>query len=248
MVKTIIASLSILSLLLCCKKPEALPVIYTPVPTDSVITDTAMLPDTSIIRTYLALGDSYTIGQSVPEADRYPVQLAAQLNSENIKFKQPEIIAQSGWTTGNLLARLASDPPKKSSYDMVTLLIGVNNQYRERTQDEYQQEFTSLLTKAIQYAGNNNKRVFVLSIPDYSVTPFASGSNRALISNQIDSFNAINKSISLLHKVNYLDITGFTRLAASNPSLLASDGLHPSGIEYEVWVNNLIPMIRAVLQ
>lgn len=105
-----------------------------------------------------------------------------------------------------------------------------------------------MLTKAIEYAGNKKSRVFVLSIPDYSVTPFASGSNKALISKQIDSFNVINKAIALQHNVNYLNITGFTKLAAADPSLTASDGLHPSGIEYGVWAEHLVPMIRAVLQ
>ncbi len=225
-------------------------ILNNPVPPNPANTDTGIVqfPDTTGIKTYLALGDSYTIGQSVAETDRYPVQVVARLNSLNIKFNQPEIIAQTGWTTGNLLARLASAPPVNARYDIVTLLIGVNNQYRQRTQDEYRQEFTSLLTKAIEYAGNNNSRVFVLSIPDYSVTPFASGSNKVLISKQIDSFNVINKTIALQYNVNYLNITGFTQLAAADPSLTASDGLHPSGIEYGVWAQNLVPMIRDVLQ
>jgi lysophospholipase L1-like esterase len=253
MVKTIVALIALMCFMLCCKKPEtvryvtvpsnpAVPVpVYTPPPP-------VVIPDTAGFRTFLALGDSYTIGQSVPETDRYPVQVVGLLNRQNIKFNQPEIIAQSGWTTGNLLARLASAPPVNGKYDIVTLLIGVNNQYRRGTQAVYRQEFISLLTKAIQYAGNNNKRVFVLSIPDYSVTPFASNSNRDLISKQIDSFNVINKDIALQNNVNYLDITGFTRLAGANPSLLASDGLHPSGTEYKVWAENLLPMIRDVLQ
>lgn len=132
-----------------------------PVPPNAGNTDTGIVqyPDTAEIKTYLALGDSYTIGQSVAETERYPVQVVTRLNSLTIKFNQPEIIAQTGWTTGNLLARLASAPPVNARYDIVTLLIGVNNQYRQRTQDEYRQEFTSLLTKAIEYAGNRDYKV-----------------------------------------------------------------------------------------
>jgi lysophospholipase L1-like esterase len=247
MVKLIIISLSVLCLLLCCKKPQETVIFNIPYPTVPV-TDSLQLPDTGIIKTYLALGDSYTIGQFVPENDRYPVQVAALLNIQKIKFSQPEIIARSGWTTGNLLASLTAAPPLNAPYGIVTLLIGVNNQYQGRTQMEYRQEFTALLTKAIGYAGNNSKRVFVLSIPDYSVTRFANVSNKDLISKQIDSFNIINKEIALQYSSNYLYITDFTRLAGTNPSLLAIDGLHPSGTEYSIWAQELVPMITAVLQ
>jgi lysophospholipase L1-like esterase len=245
MLKTIVASISILCLLLSCQKPEA-----TYVPSNPVIpNNNPVVPsDTSLIRTYLALGDSYTIGQSVAINERFPVQAVTLLSSLHIKFSQPEIIAQTGWTTGNLLSAIGNTPPSKPSYDIVSLLIGVNNQYQHRTQDEYLQEFTVLLNKSIQYAGNNKRRVFVLSIPDYSVAPFANNSNTAQIAGEIDAFNAINKQIALQYSVNYLDITGFTRQAATNPSLIASDGLHPSGIEYGVWSDKLVPMIRAVLQ
>ncbi len=248
MFKTIIASLSLCCLLISCNKPAA--TAYTYVASNPVAPDTSrvVLPGTVGIKTYLALGDSYTIGQSVAVNERFPVQVTTQLNSLNIRFNQPEIIAQTGWTTGNLLAAITSTPASKPSYDIVTLLIGVNNQYQHRTTDEYGQQFTTLLLKAIQYAGNKNNRVFVLSIPDYSVTPFAANSNTAQIAMEIDAFNAINKQIALQYNVHYLDITGFTRQSATNPSLVATDGLHPSGIEYGIWANVLVPMIRAVLQ
>lgn len=226
-----------------CEKPQphySFPPVYPPV----TVVDTSSTNDTSFQRTYLALGDSYTIGQSVQENQRFPVQTVARLRNLQVNFKQPEIIAQTGWTTGNLLSRLDNTPPLRSAYDIVTLLIGVNNQYQGRTQEEYRQQFTTLLEHAVQYAGNNRQHVFVLSIPDYGVTPFASGSNTELIAKQIDSFNTINKTIALQYQVNYIDITGDTRRAATDPSLIASDGLHPSGTEYGVWASKLAAMIR----
>lgn len=230
-------------MLLSCEKPEARPSSNPVLP----VIDSIVVRDTTI-RTYLALGDSYTIGQSVAVNDRFPVQAVSLLNNQNIKFDQPEIIAQTGWTTGNLLSRLNNNPPLKSTYDIVTLLIGVNNQYQHRTQDEYRQQFTSLLERSIEYAGNRKKRVIVLSIPDYSVTPYASNSDKELIAKQIDSFNVINKTISQQYQVNYIDITGDTRLAAIYPSLIASDGLHLSGSAYAVWAAKLVPVIKVVLQ
>ena len=247
MLKTILGAVSLLCMFVCCKKPVTTQ--YT-MPASPVIPNdtTIILPDTLSGKTYLALGDSYTIGQSVAVSERFPVQVATKLSRLNIKFTTPEIIAQTGWTTASLLSSLGGAAPKKTAYDIVTLLIGVNNQYQHRSQEEYRQQFEILLIKSIQYAGNNKQRVFVLSIPDYSVTPFASGSNTAMIAMEIDAFNTINKKIALQYNVNYLDITGFTRLAATDPSLIAGDGLHPSGIEYSVWANNLAPMIQAALQ
>jgi lysophospholipase L1-like esterase len=243
MLKTILSSTTLLLVLLACEKPK---VNMPSLPYVPPVTDTINNNDTVIKRNYLALGDSYTIGQSVAVNERFPVQTVALLNNPIVKFEQPEIIAQTGWTTGNLLNRLASLPPLKTKYDIVTLLIGVNNQYQGRTKEEYSQQFTTLLQKSIQYAGDSNSHVFVLSIPDYSVTPFASGSNQAYIASQIDSFNAINKTISMQYNVKYIDITGDTRLAATNSSLIANDGLHPSGAEYAVWANKLAPMIRVL--
>ena len=237
---------------LSCKKDDVKTVL--PTVSDTVITtptdtmDTTGNTDTFSIHTYLALGDSYTIGESVPENERYPVQLASFLNSQNVPIYPPEIIARTGWTTGNLLSRLETDPPKRSTYDIVTLLIGVNNQYQRRPQSEYSQQFTTLLQKAIAFAGNRKKRVFVLSIPDYSVTPFAAGYDKAKIAAEIDEFNNINKNITESYGVSYLYITDHTRLAATDNSLIAPDGLHPSGKEYEVWAKRLLPIVKVVLQ
>ncbi len=207
-----------------------------------------VVTDTTAPRSFLALGDSYTIGQSVPVSDRFPVQTAQLLSGEGFKFSDPEIIAQTGWTTANLLSALGFVTSFKPSYEIVTLLIGVNNQYQRRTQQEYEDQFLILLNKAILFSGNRKSRVIVLSIPDYSITPFASGSDKALIAREIDSFNVINKTIAAEQGVNYLDITGASRLAANDPSLIATDGLHPSGVQYKVWAEALVPIVKKVLQ
>ncbi|MEO7293435.1 MAG: GDSL-type esterase/lipase family protein [Ginsengibacter sp.] len=148
------------------------------------------ITDTS--KTYLALGDSYTIGQSVLETERFPNQTASLLRAQGIKINDPKIIATTGWTTKNLIDALNASPPQ-NNYDVVSLLIGVNNQYQGRSIDEYKTEFTLLLNLAIQYAGNKPAHVFVVSIPDYSVTPFASGSDKPKIAAEIDQFNLENK-------------------------------------------------------
>ncbi len=193
-------------------------------------------------KTYLALGDSYTIGESVPDAGRFPVQTVNLLRLQNIQIKDADIVATTGWTTGNLLNALDTHPPKKN-YLYVTLLIGVNNQYQHRTLDEYKSQFTELLNRAISYAGNNKAHVFVLSIPDYSVTPFASGSDTAQIAKEIDKFNEENKTISLNEGVHYIDITSISRGAKNDPSLIAGDGLHPSAIQYKKWSELLAPLM-----
>jgi lysophospholipase L1-like esterase len=225
-----------------CEKEQT---VFTPVKNDTVVTVTP-LPDT--VFSYLALGDSYTIGQSVNVADRYPNQTTALLLKDSIKFFPPEIIAQTGWTTTNLLNKINTSPPAKKTYDIVTLLIGVNNQYQGLSQQQYRTEFTSLLNRSIQYTNNNAKRVIVLSIPDYSVTPYASGSDKIKIASEIDAFNMINKEISLTAGVGYLDITPSTRMAATDPELVAYDGLHPSGKEYAKWASRLYFMIKEALR
>lgn len=213
---------------------------------NTVVSAAAQAP-IGLYKNYLALGDSYTIGQSVGGAERFPAQTITLLYKDSLFFNNPEYIAQTGWTTGDLLNALSSSPPEKRTYDFVTLLAGVNNQYQGRSQQEYTVEFTALLNKAIQYAGNVSKRVAVLSIPDWSVTPFAAGSNTVLTSLQIDSFNMINKQIALAKGVNYLDITASTRMAATDASLIAADGLHPSGKEYAKWAQWLAGIMKVVL-
>ena len=193
---------------------------------------------------YLALGDSYTIGESVSKDQSFPYQLAAKLNQVGINMSSPEIIAATGWTTDDLIKAIKKNPRKK--YDLVTLLIGVNNQYKGYSSDIYREEFKELLNTATIYAGGNKTHVFVISIPDWSVTPFAKKSDRDLqqVSDQIDLFNAINKEETLRKGIQYVDITSGLRKTDSDPSLIAEDGLHPSGKVYGEWVELLSGFIK----
>ena len=197
-------------------------------------------------KTWLALGDSYTIGQSVAAADRFPAQTANGLKQSGINIGEPDYIATTGWTTTNLANAIATQNP--INHDVVSLLIGVNDQYQTHDTSGYRQRFASLLNKAIQLANGKTDHVFVLSIPDYSVTPFAAGSDTAQIRKEIDWFNAINSQVTQSYNIAYLDITPGTRLAKTNPALLAPDGLHPSGLEYKNWANRLAPMMLPVLK
>lgn len=197
---------------------------------------------------YLALGDSYTIGESVDPADRYPVQAVRLLNgTDHLSCQDPDIIAVTGWTTGNLLDALASLKPA-APYRMVSLLIGVNNQYQGRSQSEYRNQFALLLQKSILLAGNDPSHVLVLSIPDYSVTPFGRTRDTSLIAAQIDSFNGINRNLAADYKVHYIDVTTESRKAASDASLIAADGLHFSGKEYGCWARLMEPWLREMLR
>ena len=201
--------------------------------------------DTS--KKYLALGDSYTIGQSVAPEERFPNQVVHYLQDAQIKVQAPDIIATTGWTTRDLLNSLDNNTPR-NNYSIVTLLIGVNNQYQHRSLTEYKSEFTILLNRAIQYAGNIKSHVFVLSIPDYSVTPFASGSDTARIAREINDFNQVNQDVSQLIGIKWIDITGISREAKTNPALIANDGLHPSGLQYKRWADLLAPIVKEAIR
>lgn len=197
---------------------------------------------TSSIR-YLALGDSYTIGESVSENERWPNQLADLLG----KDVEVKIIARTGWTTSELWQGIQADtvtPP----YDMVSLLIGVNNQYRGYSMDEYRQEFVFLLNKAIEYAGGDKNKVFVVSIPDWGVTPFAQGQDAEKIANEINAFNQINNEEADKAGIAYVDVTPVSRTALNDTSLTASDGLHPSGKMYAEWAKLALPVAQQILK
>ncbi len=195
---------------------------------------------------YLALGDSYTIGESVDYDLNFPSQTTALLRRSGFSIDDPTIIAQTGWTTDELMNAITS-ANTPSRFDVVSLLIGVNNQYRAYPIDKYKQEFESLLKTAILFAGGQHSCVFVLSIPDWGVTPYAAGRDKNKISAEIDAYNAINRSIAENYKVRYIDITPETRNASSNIFLLASDGLHPSAIAYTEWAIKLSQEIMPVL-
>jgi lysophospholipase L1-like esterase len=197
--------------------------------------------------TLLCLGDSYTIGESVQPGENFPNQTIRLLRQYGYKFEDPEIVAKTGWTTDELQNAI-NRHQMKHSYDFVTLLIGVNNQYRGRTVEQYKTEFESLLKQAIGFANNNEEHVIVLSIPDWGVTPFAKDRDADQIAIEIDHFNAANKSITENYKTRYIDITPATREASKDSSLIAGDGLHPSAKEYARWSERLSLLIKSLLK
>lgn len=195
---------------------------------------------------YLALGDSYTIGESVHEEERWPDQLAKLLEGDGLK-SDVTILARTGWTVDELWQGIQAgeiDPP----YDLVSLLIGVNNQYRGHDTHEYREQFIFMLNKSIEYAGGDPNRVVVLSIPDWGVTPFASGRDPDQIAREIDEFNSVNREESEKAGVHYVDITPISRGAVTDTSLIAPDGLHPSGKMYALWAEKALPVVKEILQ
>jgi lysophospholipase L1-like esterase len=188
--------------------------------------------------TYLALGDSYTIGESVLLTESFPHQAVQALRQKGMNVTAPEIIAKTGWTTDELQTAI-NNHKFLPEYDFVSLLIGVNNQYRSYPVEQYEKEFEVLLKQAIKFAGGDAGHVVVLSIPDWGATPFAEGRDRQQIATEIDAYNAINKKISEHYNVHYTDITPGTKEAATDNTLVAADGLHPSGKEYERWAQKV---------
>ena len=226
-------TLVLLIFLLGCEKSAMNGMNKTPIP-----------PVNTSQLTYLALGDSYTIGEAVSQDQSFPYQLSAGLSKQGLNVAAPKIIAKTGWTTDELQAAIKTEG-LNAKFDFVTLLIGVNNQYRGYPIDTYRTEFRELLQTAIAFAGGNKTHVFVVSIPDWGATPFGKQSGRDLrtVSNEIDAFNAVGKQETLNAGASFTDITPGSRDASANLSLVASDGLHPSGNMYKNWANNLIPVI-----
>jgi lysophospholipase L1-like esterase len=195
---------------------------------------------------FLALGDSYTIGESVAPDERWPNQLATLLEAQGYEVPEPQIIARTGWTTGELSAGIDAAGPE-GPYELVSLLIGVNNQYRGLDRKVYQTEFRELLRRAIDLAGGEAGRVLVLSIPDWGVTPFAAGRDQGRIAAEIDAYNAINRAEAAKAGSCYVDVTPISRVAAGKASLIAEDGLHPSGEMYGEWAQLALPAALAAL-
>lgn len=193
---------------------------------------------------YLALGDSYTIGESVPVYENFPYQTVQLLRSKGLKVLAPEIVAKTGWTTDELMAGIEKTKLLQE-YNFVSLLIGVNNQYRGRSLEEYGQQFKILLSKAIYFAGGKKEHVFVISIPDWGATPFAEGRDRKKIAEEIDAFNRLKKKITLESNIQFIEITEGSRDAETDASLVAKDKLHPSGKEYAKWARKLAEAILA---
>jgi lysophospholipase L1-like esterase len=195
---------------------------------------------------YLALGDSYTIGESVAEHERWPNQLAGLLRTNDIST-EVTLIARTGWTTDELWQGIQAkhiNPP----YDLVSLLIGVNNQYRGLDIAEYREEFIFLLNKSIEYAGGDAKRIIVLSIPDWGVTPFAKSRDSKKIATEINLFNSVNREESEQAGVSYVDITPGSREAVTDSALIAADGLHPSGKMYAEWAEQAYLEVLKILE
>lgn len=197
-----------------------------------------------IQQTFLALGDSYTIGVSVDQAESWPFQLVNKLSSEGIVMAPPRIIAENGWTTTDLknaINEAALDFP----YDWVSLLIGVNNQYDGKSIADFRNEFEQLLSQAILFAGSKKERVFVVSIPDWGKTPFAKDRDREQIASEIDNFNQVIYESCARAGVIFIDITPLSRTIDIHPEYIAEDGLHPSGLQYKAWTEQIIPQFLA---
>jgi len=195
--------------------------------------------DTRPVR-FLALGDSYTVGEGVPHGDRWPDQLARLLRERGVHIRDPVIVARTGWTTDELDAGIDAARPN-GPFDLVTLLIGVNDQFRGRDLAEYGRRLEPLLRRTIDLAGGSSARVIVISIPDWGVTPFAAGRDAERIAQEIDAFNGANRAAATRVGASYADVTAVSRRAASDTGSLTSDGLHPSGTMYARWAEAVLP-------
>lgn len=196
---------------------------------------------------YLSLGDSYTIGESVAPEERWSMILSDMLRKNGVDLSDPEIIAQTGWTTAELTDGIKSRNPQ-GPYNLVSLLIGVNNQYRGQSLERYRTELQGLLKQAIGFAGGNSERVFMLSTPDWGVTPFAKGSDQAKIASEIDAFNQVAQEECTKLGIAFVDITPLSRTAKNDISQIANDGLHFSGKMYRQWAEKALPTVQRLLK
>ena len=197
---------------------------------------------------FLALGDSYTIGEGVATEERWPAQLARRLRAQGLAIGEPEVIARTGWTTDELATAIDAAAPQPP-HALVSLLIGVNNQYRGRPLDEYAAQFGALLATAIAQAGGESGRVVVVSIPDWGTTGFAraEGRDAAAIALAIDAFNAVARDATLGAGAAFVDVTTVSREAGDAPAMLVADALHPSAAQYALWVEEILPAAMRAL-
>ena len=210
---------------------------------------TAQMGDTKRPLKYLALGDSYTIGEGVSEEESYPNQLLARYNAESeMNFSPPTIIAKTGWTVAELEVGIKKSKKLTPPYDLVTLLIGVNNQYQGKPLDEFKLEFEKILLQAIGFAGNLPNHVIVLSIPDWGITPFAleKDSDQPKVKVEIDAFNKAKKEICKQYGVYFIEITDHYRTMGAQADMLVSDKLHPSGMIYKIWADKLYDQVKTL--
>jgi lysophospholipase L1-like esterase len=212
---------------------------------------TRVVPAMSVAKTsipYLALGDSYTIGEGASEADRWPVQLASLARAQGLNLASPDIIARTGWTTAELQEAIATSGNHRTDYGLVSLLIGVNNQYRGQSVELYRREFRQLLATAMAYAGGKASHVVVLSIPDWGQTPFAHDRDAVQIAHDIDQFNAVARAECRQAGIAYVDITDFTRSAVGDAHQFTSDGLHYTGAQMRQWASRALPVVQGLLK
>lgn len=233
-----IAAILLIFIFSNCSEGEEPLVVITPKNTTTPFVDVNLPRQLN----YLALGDSYTIGQSVCETCRFPEQLRKRLGDLNPKNTYAiKIIARTGWTTTNLISAINAENPT-SNYDLVTLLIGVNNQYQNKPFSVYEKEFPDLIFKAISLARGDRSNVIVVSIPDYAFTPFGKqSSNPSKISSEIDKYNAFAQKYCLEQNIEFVSITDITRQGFINPLLVAQDGLHPSELAYSLFLDRIFP-------
>lgn len=227
-------------MLSCLPEGTSVPPMPDPEPIDTMTIDTSTLH-------FLALGDSYTIGEAVSINKRWPIQLRDSLLAQGLTMEEPRIIARTGWTTDELIKAINGTRDLRETYELVSLLIGVNNQYRGYDTAQYHREFPILLEKAIDFAGGDTARVIVLSIPDYGATPFGNGANREKISKELDAYNAYAKEQAEDRGVVFFDITPISREGIDKPDLVARDGLHPSGLMYTRWVELIRKDVQRLL-
>jgi lysophospholipase L1-like esterase len=198
------------------------------------------------VRRFLALGDSYTIGEGVLPDERWPTQLVRLIRKQSIKIAEPEIVARTAWTTDELSDAIDSAQPR-GPFDLVTLLIGVNDQYRSRPPESLDEFYRPLLRRAIEFANGRPERTIAISIPDWGATPFAEGRDRALIKREVEAYNARERDIAAAEGTTWVDVTEISRQMTVEPALVTADGLHPTGDMYKRWAERILPVALTAL-